>query len=141
VAEEGFGAFVTAIDVDALEGVPKWVEEVRKFTQDRLMAEVKKLLLSRTQIENSFGGFEHALSVGEKHNQYVRAAFDSYKAVDEALRVFGQGTQDIIKKYRTADERNAANVADITRMLSGNQAGPGAGTAPPPPGDDRAGGY
>lgn len=148
---------VTEVDIASLESASGWLLGLSQYVREKLVGEAAAKLEFTAGDEETklvFGEFNGAQRVGEKHTAYYQAVRGSYEQLAKELEDISEGTDRIIANYKSVEERNRASVADITRILSDENAVPvgepstvsssstaAAGSAPSAGSVDREGGF
>ncbi|GIJ49694.1 hypothetical protein Val02_65800 [Virgisporangium aliadipatigenens] len=134
----------TVVDITALEGVGEWVKQLNQFIMDNIHTELTSSMMTQGTQTDIFGGFPEAGKVGGKAHTFAEQGAESVKNMTESLSDFADATAKIVEQYKTTEARNAANVADILRLLSSGGDDTPATSATSVPGSDAGsteGGY
>ena len=105
----------TRVDLLSLEDFQSSLD--RRLDQvDRVLGTLRHDLADRTP---ALGAFEHARTTAHHYEQLRSRHIDRLVQLRTALTAAQQATAEILHRYRSAEERNAAGVDDIAARLHG----------------------
>lgn len=105
----------TRVDLLSLEDFQSTLD--RRLSQvDRILETLRHDLAGR---KPALGTFEHGRATAHRYEQLRGQHIDRMVQLRTALTAARQATTEILHRYRSAEERNAADVDDIAGRLHG----------------------
>ncbi|MFG3697738.1 hypothetical protein ACGF5C_07430 [Micromonospora sp. NPDC047620] len=98
------------------------LEDFQQKLADRLTEAEKALRKLRTEMQcrpPALGSFADATENARRYSEIHQSYVDQVERLREAVKASQSATATILSNYRTTEERNAANAADIKAALAG----------------------
>jgi len=116
----------TTVDVLSLEDFQATLD-ARLVEVDNALHKIKSEMGGRAP---ALGGFHDATLQAKKYERFYDEQLDHVQRLKRALLAARKATRTILENYRTTEERNAANSADIAGILAGVDTALKDGTSP-----------
>jgi len=113
-----------AVDVEHIGGAKTYLETLSAYVKDELLPRLEKVTFYIEPADNSgasaLGGqlVPEAAKIKQKHDSVYNAVKGGLDGVRESLTKTAKATDKIIENYKTTEDRNRANAADILRSFS-----------------------
>jgi hypothetical protein len=128
-------ADVWTVDSDYLDAAARELDALHDFVVNSFLPHFHEIAdRMGTQDHNPFGGpkVSDAVALWMKHDQYLTAARHTYASIADQLKNAADATRQVAQQYRTTEERNRANMADVEKAFGQHSGSPSGGAVPDP---------